>query len=479
MKLLRMVIILVCLSYFSMTCNKQDHDEADHQHSAQEANDHDQEAADHDHEAPDSDHDHEHAEDTDHDTDEIHEHAEDEHQAQHEAGIEHSHEAETDEEHTHAADEPHEHAIDDESTTHQHTADDLITVEGNWETLVGLETAVVHRMSVERMITVPGKIVPNQNQVADVSALIEGSINCVLADLGDRIGVDDELVCITSPEIGMLRAEYDKTKAELEIRRQNFQRKQNLYKESIISERAYQEAELALHIADVNYNYAMKKLLAVGITVNELDHPPEGHSIAVGSTMHIHAPIAGVITSRNARTGQKVGSNTVMFEIMDLSTVWCEADIFEKDLKNVKMGQRIRLQVSAYPDQSFNGRIFYISSTLNDITKTMKILIEIDNRNEMLKPGMFADTHIVMGKKENILAVPREAILMDEHIPIVFLKEPGGYHRHIVETGIVSDIYTEIVSGISDGAIVVTKGNYQLKSKIKMSGVDPHAGHVH
>ena len=96
-----------------------------------------------------------------------------------------------------------------------------------------------------------------------------------------------------------------------------------------------------------------------------------------------------------------------------------------------------------------------------------------------LKPGMYASTSIVIGEKQNALVIPREAVLEDEQLQVVFVKEPEGYHRHVITPGIISDEYIEILAGLRAGDIVVTKGNFQLKSKLKMAGIDPHAGHVH
>jgi cobalt-zinc-cadmium efflux system membrane fusion protein len=429
----------------------------------------------HDEEHGQADHDQEHAGHT-HDEEGENEHEGHMHEEEHdEAG--HTHEDHEYHEQEHQEREEHEHETD--AHEHEHDDEGLITVEGEWETLVGLETASVKRMPIERLISVPGQIIPDPNQMAIISPFIEASVNCVFVNLGDRVTAGDELVCLTSPEIGILRAEYDKAKAELQIKQQNFERRKKLFEENIISERAYQEAELDKKVAEVNFNYARKKLLAIGITEDEIDNPPTGHSDAVGSTIHIHAPIAGVITSRDASPGQKVDPSTRILEIMNLETVWCEADIFEKDLTKIKIGQKVRVNVTAYPDVFFIGKIFYIGSTLNPDTKTIKVLIEIDNKTKKLKPGMYANTHIVVGQKENALIIPREAVLDDEHLNIVFVKETGGYHRHVVETGIVADPFIEVLSGLVAGDIVVTKGSYQLKSKLKMSGVDPHAGHVH
>ena len=352
-------------------------------------------------------------------------------------------------------------------------------MEGDWERLVGLETVRAERRALERVIPVPGRIVPNPDLMAVVSPFIDGSVNCVFANVGDRVAQGDELACLSSPEIGMLRAEYDKAKAELEIEEQNYRRRKKLFNDAIISEKTFQEAELARRVAEVNFSYAMKKLLAVGIPQAEIDEPPTGHSEAVGSTIHMHAPIPGVITERNASPGQKVDRATHLFEIIDLSRVRCEAAIFEKDLTHVETGQRVKVRVTAYPGRLFSGRIFHVGSTLNPETKTIRVVAEIENTGELLKPGMFTDAAIVVGTKEDALIVPADAVLDDEGLSVVFVKEEGGYHRHVVELGMASDPDVEIVSGLQAGAVVVTKGNYQLKSKLKMQGVDPHAGHVH
>ena len=106
-------------------------------------------------------------------------------------------------------------------------------------------------------------------------------------------------------------------------------------------------------------------------------------------------------------------------------------------------------------------------------------MAKIGNKEEKLKPGMFAKTRIVIGEKSNPLLVPKEAVLTDEALKVIFIKEGEGFHRHIVTTGIESDQYIEILSGLSIGAEVAIQGNYQLKSMYKMSSIDPHAGHNH
>lgn len=390
-------------------------------------------------------------------------------------GHEHTHEGE---ENTHTHEETDEAQADTEHD-HEHSTEDIIPVEGAWEKLIGLETVSAEIAPIELLISAPGQIIPNQNQVAIISPFIESSVNCVFVNIGQQVKKGDLLTCLASPEIGILRAEYDKAKAELEIEKQNYARKKKLFDEKIISDKAFQESELQQRVAEVNFNYALKKLIALGIKEEEIDSPPVGHSDAVGSTIHIYAPIDGVITQRDASIGQKVDHSSRLFEIINLNNVWLEADIFEKDLTKISIGQKVRVRVSAYEDEAFNGKIFFIGSTLNKNTKTIKILVEINNKSGKLKPGMFARADIVVGQKERTLVIPKRAILDDENLKIVFVKEETGYHRHVVKTGIVSDEFVEILSGLNAGNVVVTNGNYQLKSKMKMSTIDPHAGHSH
>jgi len=487
-------LAIILLVYFVFSCSGKKEDSHNHEHQDEVAHTHE---ADNSHEGED-DHLHE-GETHDHDgedhvhEDETHSHEGDDHEHETHSHEEedHDHSAET---HTHEEDKPALLTLADESSTvesqphthedetthdHEHETDDVFAIEDEWAKLIGLETTTVKRKPIELVISVPGQIVPNQNQQAIISPFIESSVNCIFVNVGNRVKKGDLLVCLASPEIGILRAEYDKAKAELEIQKQDFERKDKLFKENIISSKSFQEADLGRKVAEVNYNYAFKKLLALGMKENEIDNPPSDHSEAVGSTIHLYAPISGLTTHRDASIGQKVNTSSRMFEIINLRNVWLEADIFEKDLTKIKIGQKVKVSVTAYGDEIFTGKIFYIGNTLNKNTKTIKILVEINNQKEKLKPGMFANTFIVIGEKQKALVIPKESILEDENLNIVFVKEDEEFHRHIVTTGIISDEYVEILSGLGAGDVVVTKGNYQLKSKLKMSTIDPHAGHVH
>ncbi len=399
---------------------------------------------------------------------------------QHEREDGHDHELTSiDADHAGDADDHVHAAVDHADGLNEHDDAEVVAFDESWEKLIGMESVVVRRQSIEKVISAPGQIIPNPDRIAVITPFVESGVNRVFVNVGDRVHRGDMLVCLLSPEIGLLRAEYDKAKAELDIISQNFNRKKMLFDENIISEKIFLEAELEKRIADVDLEYARKRLLSVGVSLNELDFPPAEHSEASGATIHLKSPISGIITERNAKIGQKVAQQDQLFEIIDLKEIWIEADIFEKDLKHIRIGQQVKARVSAHQDDVFTGIIFHIGSRVSDQTKSIKILSKIDNENETLKPGMFASANIIVGVKENALVIPKSATLEDENLQIVFVKEQNGHHRHIVQTGIFSDEYVEITAGLREGDVVVTKGNYQLKSKSRMRGMDPHAGHNH
>ena len=324
----------------------------------------------------------------------------------------------------------------------------------------------------------PGAIIPQPDAHAIVSPFIEANVDTVLVTVGDRVKRGEVLACLTSPEIGVMRAEYDRATAELAIRERVYKRRKGLFEDNVISRSAYDDAELDIQTARVAHTYALEMLRAIGLTERDLSTDSSHAGGTTGSSIPLRAPIPGIIAARNAHIGQKVDSGSELFEIIDPATVWVEGSIFEKDLTSVAKGQRVTVRVSAF-DETFEGKIFHIGSILDEDTKTVTMYAAIPNRRELLKSGMYAAAEIALGEGHDTLVVPREAVLNDEHLRIVFVREEVGYHRHVVETGLESGGFIEISDGLSPGDIVVTTGNYQLKSRLAMSTIDPHAGHNH
>jgi len=380
---------------------------------------------------------------------------------------EHDHEGEKEQDPGHAEED--DHAEEGE----------LLTLDDKTLALIDLKFEEVKTGRIDVFIEAPAKVIMNENSEAHVGPVIPARVNEVMVNLGDVVKKGEALVCLESTELGEKRAEYDRAVACLEVANSNYNRKKKLYEENVVSEKSLLESELEKKNAEIALDYSKKMLLIAGLSQEEINNPPKEHTSIRGCAFHLVSPIGGVIVERNATIGQRVDQNNCLFEIADLSKIWIEADIFEKDLPAIKIGQQIRVKVTAYPDEIFYGKIFFIGHTLHEETRTIKIRSEVNNEKLQLKPGMFTSIEIITGVRENVVVIPKSAVLEDENLKIVFVKEGEEYHRHIVHTGIESGTMVEILEGLHAGDLVVTQGNYQLKSKAMMGKVDPHAGHTH
>jgi cobalt-zinc-cadmium efflux system membrane fusion protein len=157
--------------------------------------------------------------------------------------------------------------------------------------------------------------------------------------------------------------------------------------------------------------------------------------------------------------------------VADLSTLWIESDLFEKDLGKVKVGAQAAVTVSAYPGEVFKGQLTYISSTMDKETRTVKARVEVPNSDGRLKPEMFATVAIGSGGSTKALIVPEGAVLLLQGQPTVFVAESGGFEPRAVEVGERTQGYAVLKSGVAAGESMVVSGAYALKARLLKSQI--------
>jgi cobalt-zinc-cadmium efflux system membrane fusion protein len=175
--------------------------------------------------------------------------------------------------------------------------------------------------------------------------------------------------------------------------------------------------------------------------------------------------------------GEVVARDKVLFTVVDLSVAWIEAAVFERDLAKVRVGAPAVVMVAAYPEESFRGEIAYIDSVLDKETRTVKVRIEVPNRDGRLKLGMFASAAIETPGRRSGLSVPDEAVVLVQGRPTVFVEEGEGFEARTVETGERIGGRTLIASGLAPGEKVAVAGAYALKARMLKSQLGE--GHAH
>ena len=178
------------------------------------------------------------------------------------------------------------------------------------------------------------------------------------------------------------------------------------------------------------------------------------------------APIDGIITHRDVLLNDSVEPDKHLLEIVDMSEVYAEGRIFEGQVARVKTGQKVRIKVESFPEDSFAGTVDLISGALDAETRTLKVWVRVPNPDGKLRPNMRATLNVVTDQADSVVGVPHSAVLGEAGNLFVFVQSDDAglvYERRAVVTGIQDDRYVEIIEGVFPSDKVVTLGNYQLQ----------------
>lgn len=198
--------------------------------------------------------------------------------------------------------------------------------------------------------------------------------------------------------------------------------------------------------------------------------------------MTFYAPVSGIVLEKKAVQGIRFMPGDILYQIADLSSVWVIAEVQEQDIGQVRLGSRAQVSVDAYPDRMFDGRVNFIYPTLNSATRTVQVRIEISNPEGLLKPAMYADALISLGKGNRVLTVPASAVIDSGTRQIVLVRlAEGRFEPRTVQLGARGDDYVEVVSGVAEGEQVVTSANFLIDAesnlKTALSGMSEQAPH--
>ena len=220
--------------------------------------------------------------------------------------------------------------------------------------------------------------------------------------------------------------------------------------------------------ADVSLRISgqVKELLAnVGDTVRAGQRLALVQSRLVGDpppTVPITSPMDGMVDERKVVLGQAVEPNTELFHLSDRSQMLVVAKVYEEDLGKVKPGQEARIRLLAYPDVVLAGKVTRIGPNLDQASRTVKVWVQLDNPQGLLKPNMFATVGVVLRRDEAALTIPNSAIIEAGGEKFVFVRDGDNFNRVEVAVGTSDDRYSEITDGLVPGDEVVTQGNRQI-----------------
>ena len=315
-----------------------------------------------------------------------------------------------------------------------------------------------------------GTVQAVDSSVAHIRPLTRGRLQEVLVKVGDRVTASQVLAQLDNIEAGEIITQYNSAQAELQrlkIQLAAQQRKvernrrlaeigavpQKEYEFSLAEQQGLQEGIRAQESTIAGLTARLRRL---GILEPSTDTSP---------VTAIRAPFGGVIIRVAAAPGDVVEAGTELFSIADLSTIYVVAQVYEKDLGRVHVGQPASITVDSYPGQRFTGRVASISDLIDPPTRTASVRCQVANPGAPLKLDMLASVQFPTSTKRAALSVPADAIQTIDEKPVVFVRTSSSkFSVRRVETGSSSDGRVEITRGIKEGDPVVSKGAFAVKS---------------
>lgn len=314
--------------------------------------------------------------------------------------------------------------------------------------LLGVKTAPVKRGPLSTSIRTVGRVAFDERLVHHVHTRFEAYVEHITADFtGKFVRKGEELARVYSPEVYATQQEY-----LLALRSAQTLRRSGV---SSVSEGGQQLLDAA-----------RQRLLLWQISPEDIKRIEErGEAIR---SLPIYAPISGYVTGRTAYHGMKVMPADSLFDIVDLTSVWILADVYEYELPRLRLGQRADVTLSYWPGRSWHGTVTYIFPSVDEKTRTVKVRVEAPNPLVELKPEMFADV-VLQGKARDVLLIPDDAVIDSGTRKVAFVSLGAGtLSPREVSLGDHGEGMFEVLSGLTEGETVVLGANFLVDSESRL-----------
>lgn len=372
---------------------------------------------------------------------------------------------------------------------------------------IGITYAAATERPLEFVVRATGEVLANSNCLARVNSPVTGRATDIKVSVGDHVHQGQVLLSVRSNDIEQSQAdllqneaqvrsdlkrellqidsEINQTKAQIKLSESTFQRMSSLVEEKIASKADFERAKTAFD-KDIIELQTLTNKRAATITLSQermkLMTEPIKQKLHIygASEIQIHkllqtreidpvvaivAPEAGVVSERNVNLGELVDPSKILFTVTDSHSVWLKADVFEKDIEKIELGDPIELEVDSFPGQKFRGKLNYLADSVNPDSRTLTVRAEVANPNNKLKPKMFARMNILVGE-HRVLSIPKTAVQDAGSSKVVYVpKSPEEFEERKVELGNEANGFIEVLRGLKQGERVVTRGCFELRSE--------------
>jgi len=332
----------------------------------------------------------------------------------------------------------------------------------------GIKVERVERADYAIAVQTIGTVAPDRNRFARVTVPVAGRVLKVAVDLGAEVKAGDVLAVLESPELAEARTLNQQNRTERDLAQLNYDRSEKLAVEGGIAQKDLLRARSDLERAKAALLASEAKLATLGAPVNAIDG-------ASSATLAVIAPLSGTVVERTAVLGEYAQAYQALFTVADLSKVWVETNLYDRDLGTVGVGSPAKVAVAAFPGRFFSGQVTYVGYIIDKDTRTAVARVEVANPESQLRPGMFANVEIDTKSRRSAVRVPENAVVLLQGQMTAFVADDDGFEPRPVELGERQGGMVAITFGIEPGDKVVTSGVFALKARLLKSQIgDSH-----
>ena len=323
-----------------------------------------------------------------------------------------------------------------------------VSIDPRRQQLIGVRTVPVERRAITSTVRTVGMVRYDETRLADINLKVEGWVRDLYVDTtGEFVKAGQPLFTLYSPELVTTQNEY-----LLALKTREQMRQSQLADAREHADRLVDSARQRLSLWDLPADQ-LKKL--------EETRQPQ-------TAIVFRSPVTGYVIEKHALEGQHVTPGQTLYKIANLSVVWVEADVYEQDLRRVRVGAPATVTVDAYPGDRFSGKVTFVYPYLAEQTRTGTVRVALPNRGTRLKPGMYA--HVEMPAAGGTgLVIPTNALLDSGQEQVVFVAQGDGYFEpRRVQVGQRLDDGVEILGGLKEGEAVATGAAFFLDSESQL-----------
>ena len=333
----------------------------------------------------------------------------------------------------------------------------------------GLKVAVASTGLVEKLTTLPGKLVVNTDQQAHISPNFSGHVEQVNVALGQSVQKGQTLAVLILPELIDQQANLRMAQANLDLARKDYQREQQLWSQGISAKQDYQRAENAYRQAQITVQSSQARLNALGASGNN------------NGRFLIKAPISGVISKKDIVVGENVQLADQLFVIENLKDLWLEFNLPNTSNIHLQAGQILNFKTNG-SDQNYQAKVQTLNPQADLQTGRLQVRAKVTTQADVLRPNVLVNVFVTDAQAKTALRVQKKALQQVEGKPVVFViesEEKGLVHLKAqpIEVGVSSQDgqWLEVISGLTEGQKYIADGSFLLKSELEKD----EAGHGH